>query len=105
MTQMRPKRKVDLRQFEFLFRHGWSRKELAIHFGVHPHTIDNNIKLLGLTEKEPPPNKEQLNAAIKATKRRIERMLNHHNKCEFTWEENVVELLWGLRRLVALKRR
>lgn len=97
------RRRIDVDELRFLWNHGWSRKELAEHFDVHVNSVDYNIRLMEMARGT--SAFDNLNATIVETKKRIEKLLHHYHPCELTWEENVVELLWGLKRLVSLKRR
>ena len=98
-------RKIDYQQAAFLYSHGWNSHEIAEKLGCHPNTVLRAIRVMGLsTNYEVEPRPAVIEEAIRATKKRIEFFLNHRNPCEFTWEENLVELLWGMKRLVSRKR-
>ena len=95
-------RKINYRQAAFLYSHGWSPKEIAKVLGCHTNTVFRAVKAEGLTTNHEPDavTPATVGKAIKATKERIEFLLNHHNPCEFTWRENLIELLQGFQTLV-----
>jgi len=94
-------RKIDWEEVYFLHSHGWSAQEIADKIGCHPNSVWNILSRMGRVQSK--DSLRSIRESIDVTKKRIEFFLNHRNPCEFTWEENLVELLQGFRRLISRK--
>ena len=96
---MARKRNLDGQHMIALYSHGWSVRELMEYFKCARSSIEYHLKDYAQRRDI---KAEDIPKLLEQTKQRIEFLLTR--KSVFHHQESLVELLWGLRRLIRLRR-